>query len=89
MTRKAARTRQKAKRRTRSTVRASTRTKRARTSKAQARTGQQAAAARRESEVRPIPTEDNEDLDWLNEDEDPRSQIVEDEEQDPEREEEW
>jgi hypothetical protein len=40
-------------------------------------------------EERPTSPEDAEDLDWLNEDEDPRSQIVEDDDAEPGREEDW
>jgi hypothetical protein len=73
-------------------------------SKAEVRTGKQAAAARRGTapvarepkardkdaeQDRMVRTEEDEELDWLSEDEDPRSQIVEDDDPDPGREEEW
>ena len=45
----------------------------------------------RRDQVHVVHAEEDEDLDWLNEDEDPRSQIVEDEEDDwsPQHDDEW
>jgi len=44
----------------------------------------------RTDQIRAVHAEDDEDLDWLNEDEDPRSQIVEDDDDwDPHQKEEW
>jgi len=71
---------------------------------ARSKLGRQTAAARRETPLpesarrldegaldrtRPARVEEDEDLDWLGEDEDPRSQIVEDDDADSHSEEDW